>query len=136
MFNAERNLVEILLVEISIVIKRLELDFNKELKRQFPNSIKENRSVIKKKHQPYKKQVSIKRRKKWAKFKDLHKYSKPARAAELNIARNKNLDLSKSKHFVLQVGNEAINANLTKEEESHSSYQSQQKYSLVTGNRK
>ena len=29
------------------------------------------------------------RREKWAKFKDLHKYSKPVRAAELNIARKK-----------------------------------------------
>ena len=42
----------------------------------------------------------------------------------------------KSKHFVLQVGNEVISANGTKEKESHSSYQSQQKYSLVTDNRK
>ena len=72
--------------------------------------------------------------KKWAKFKDLHKYSKPARAAELIIARNKNLELSKSKHFVLQLGNEATSANGAKEEESNSSYQSQQKYSLVTDN--
>ena len=58
---------------------------------------------------------------------DQPKYSKLLRATELNIARNKNLELSKSKHFVLQVGDEAINVNGTKEEESHSSYQSQQK---------
>ena len=57
-------------------------------------------------------------------------------AAKLNIARKKNLELSKSKHFVLQVGNEAINANGTKEEDSHRSYRSQQKYSLVRDNRK
>ena len=122
LFNAERNLVELPLVETGSVIKKLEIDFNKELKRQFPDSIVENRSVIKKKHQPYKKQLSIRRRKKWARFKDRHKYSKPVRVAELNIARNKNLESSKSKHFVLQVGNEAINANGTKGEESHCSY--------------
>ena len=64
LFNAERNLVELLLVETDSVIKKLELDINKELKRLFPNSIEENRSVIKKKHQPYKKQLSRRRRKK------------------------------------------------------------------------
>ena len=64
LFNTERNLVELLLVENDILIKKLELDFNKELKKHFPDSIEENRSVIKKKHQPYKKQLSIKRREK------------------------------------------------------------------------
>ena len=63
LFNAERNLVELLLVETDSVIKKLELDFDKEMKRLFPNSIEENRSVIKKKHQPYKKQLSRRRRK-------------------------------------------------------------------------
>ena len=53
---------------------------------------------------------------------------------ELNIARNKHLELSKNKYFVLKVGKETIDRNKTKEEESHSSYQSQQKYSLVTDN--
>ena len=62
--NAEGNLVELLLVESDIVIKKLELDFNKELKKQFSDSIEEDRSVIKKKHQPYQKQLSIRRRKK------------------------------------------------------------------------
>ena len=66
LFNTERNLVELLLVENDILIKKLELDFNKELKKHFPDSIEENRSVIKKKHQPYKKQLSIKRREKKA----------------------------------------------------------------------
>ena len=54
--------------------------------------------------------------------------------ADLNIARNKHLQLSKNKYFVLQVGNETIDRNKTKEEESHSSYQSKQKHSLVTDN--
>ena len=63
MFNAERNLAELLLVETERVIKKLELDFNKELKRQFPDSIEEKRSVVKKKHQPYKKQLSKRRKK-------------------------------------------------------------------------
>ena len=54
LFNAERNLAELLLVETDSVNKKHELDFNKELKRLFSNSIEENRSVIKKKHQPYK----------------------------------------------------------------------------------
>ena len=78
----------------------------------------------------------MRRRKKWDKFKDLHKYSKPVRAVELNIARNKHLKFSKNKHLELQVGNEVINVNRTKEEESHSSYQNQQKFSQVTDNRK
>ena len=87
MFNVEKNLVELLVVETNSVIKKFELDFEKELKRLFPNSIEENRSVIKKKHQPYKKQSSRRRRKKWAKFKELHEYSKLLRPAELNVAR-------------------------------------------------
>ena len=40
LFNAEKNLVELLLVETDSVIKKLEFDFNKELKRQFPDSVK------------------------------------------------------------------------------------------------
>ena len=75
------------------------------------------------------KQLSMRRRKKWDKFKDLHKYLKPVRAVELNIARNKHLKFSKNKHLELLVGNEVINVNRTKEEESHSSYQNQQKFS-------
>ena len=51
----------------------------------------------------------------------------------MNIARNKHLELSKNKHFELQVGNEVISTNRTKEEKSHSNYQNQQKYSLVNG---
>ena len=54
----------------------------------------------------------------------------------MNIARNKNLELSKNKHFMLQVDHEAINANGTKEEVSHSNSLSQQKYSLVTNNQR
>ena len=56
--------------------------------------------------------------------------------AELNIARNIHLELSKNRQFEVHVGNEAISANRTKEGESHSSYQNQQKYSLVTDNQK
>ena len=54
----------------------------------------------------------------------------------MNIARNKNLELSKNKHFMLRVDHEAINANGTKEEVSHSNSLSQQKYSLVTNNQR
>ena len=89
MFNAEKSLIELLLVESDNVIKKLEFDFNKDLKRQFPDSVEENRSVFRKKHQTYMEQLRIRRRKKWAKFKDPHKYSKPVKAVELNIARNK-----------------------------------------------
>ena len=51
--------------------------------------------------------------------------------------------MSKAEHFMLQVDNDAVNTNGTTDEESHSakssfpansSYQSQQNYSLVTGN--
>ena len=91
--------------------------------------IEENRSVIKKKHQPYKKQLRRRRRKKWAKFKELHEYSKSVRAAKLNIARKKKLELPKREHFMLQVRNEAMNENGTKEKESNSSYKGQQKQS-------
>ena len=37
--------------------------------RVFPDSIEEERLVIKKKHQSFKKQLKIRRRKIWAKFK-------------------------------------------------------------------
>ena len=83
LFNAEKNLVDLLLVETDSVIKKLKFDFNKALKRQFPDSAEENMSVIKKKHQPYKKQLSMRRRKKFAKFKYLHKYSKPVKSGRI-----------------------------------------------------
>ena len=47
----------------------------------------------------------------------------------MNIARKKKLELPKSEHFMLQVRNEAMNENGTKEKESNSSYKGQQKYS-------
>ena len=134
MFNAETNLVTLLLVETDSVIKKLELVFSKDKKRLFPNSIEDNRSKIKKKHQPYKKQLSQRRRKKWAKFEELHEYSKPVRTRELNIARNKKLELSESQHFMPKVRNEAMNENGTEEKESNSSCKGRQKYSFVTEN--
>ena len=70
------------------------------------------------------------------KFKDWHKYSKPVTVAESNMAKNKNLEFSKTEQLVIQVVNDSINANGTKEEETHSSYQSSQDYSLVTDSRK
>ena len=47
----------------------------------------------------------------------------------MNIARKKKIELSKSKHFMLQVRNEAMNENGTKEKESNSSYKGRQIYS-------
>ena len=44
MFNVQRNLVELLLVLSDIVIKKVELDFNKELKRKFLDSIERKKS--------------------------------------------------------------------------------------------
>ena len=51
------------------------------------------------------------KREKRAKFKELHEYSKSVPVAELNIARNKKLELLKREYFMLQVRNEAMNEN-------------------------
>ena len=51
------------------------------------------------------------KREKRAKFKELHEYSKSVTVAELNIARNKKLELLKREYFMLQVRNEAMNEN-------------------------
>ena len=51
LFNADRNLAELLLVETDSVIKKHELDFSQELKTIFQFD-RRYRSVIKKKHQP------------------------------------------------------------------------------------
>ena len=58
------------------------------------------------------------------------------RVAESNMAKNKNVEFSKTEQLVIQVVNDSIKTNGKKEEETHSSYQSSQDYSLVTDSRK
>ena len=48
LYNAEKNLVELLLYESSKVVAKLEIDFNKELLNRHPNDYKE-------KHIPFQK---------------------------------------------------------------------------------
>ena len=56
-------------------------------------------------------ETSKMKREKRAKFKELDEYSKSVTVAELNIARNKKLELLKREYFMLQVRNEAMSEN-------------------------
>ena len=53
LYNAEKNLVELLLYESSKVVAKLEIDVNKELMNRHPNDCKEKHVHLSKKHKGY-----------------------------------------------------------------------------------
>ena len=53
LYNAEKNLAELLLYESSKVVAKLEIDFNKEPVNRHPNDYKEKRIHLSKKHKGY-----------------------------------------------------------------------------------
>ena len=53
LYNAEKNLVELLLYESSKVVAKLEIDVNKELMNRHPNDYKEKHVHLSKKHKGY-----------------------------------------------------------------------------------
>ena len=70
LYNAERNLVELLLYESSNVVAKLEIDFNKELLNRHPNDHKEKRIHLSKKYKGYETELERRRLKKWKKIEE------------------------------------------------------------------
>ena len=69
-YNAEKNLVELLLYESSKVVAKVEIDFNKELLNCHPNDYKEKLIPLSKKYKGYENKVEKRRLKKWKKVKE------------------------------------------------------------------
>ena len=70
LYNAEKNLVELLLYESSKVVAKLEIDFNKELLNRHPNDYKEKHIYLSKKHKGHKNELEKQRLKKWNKIEE------------------------------------------------------------------
>ena len=67
-FDAERSLVELLLTKSDNVIKKIETEFDQELKKQHPYCTDVKKLEIMQKHQGYKKKLAMRRKRKWVKF--------------------------------------------------------------------
>ena len=70
LYNAEKNLVELLLYESSKVVAKLEIDVNKELLNRHPNDCKEKQIHLSKKHKGYENELEKRRLKKWNKIEE------------------------------------------------------------------
>ena len=64
LFDAERSLVELLLTESDNVIKKIETEFDQELKKQHPDCTDVKKLEIMQKNQGYKKKLAMRRKRK------------------------------------------------------------------------
>ena len=70
LYNAEKNLDELLLYESSNVVAKLEIDFNTELLNRHPNNHKEKRIHFSKKQKVYENELEKRRLKKLKKIEE------------------------------------------------------------------
>ena len=68
--KAEKDLVQLLLVESDKIIAKIDLEIQSHIKEHHPNNYHHEYGLIQKKHNNYKKELSKRRNKKWKKFKE------------------------------------------------------------------
>ena len=75
LYNAEKNLVQLLLYESSKVIAKIELDLTNEIQKLHPTDYNTKRSELANKNEIYKKQLEKRSSKKWQNLKKQNKTS-------------------------------------------------------------
>ena len=68
--KAEKDLVQLLLVESDKIIAKIDFEIHSHIKEYHPNNYHHERDLLQKKHNSYKKELSKRRNKKWKKFKE------------------------------------------------------------------
>ena len=68
LYDAEKRLVKLLLTESEKVITGIEIEFDQQLERQYPDYAEQKKVEIVTRHQSYRNRLSQKRKKKWSKF--------------------------------------------------------------------
>ena len=68
--KAEKDLVQLLLVESDKIIAKIDFEIHSHIKEYHPNNYHHERDLLQKKHSSYKKELSKRRNKKWKKFKE------------------------------------------------------------------
>ena len=87
LFDAERSLVELLLKKLDNGIKKIETEFDQELKKQHPDCTDVKKLEIMQKHQGYKKKLAIRHKSKWVKFMEQERKLELREEAELHNNR-------------------------------------------------
>ena len=137
LFDAERSLVELLLKKLDNGIKKIETEFDQELKKQHPDCTDVKKLEIVQKHQGYKKKLAIRHKSKWVKFMEQERKLELREEAELH----NNIEKSVNGKIYTPVQSETM----TKEEESKDKLnlndrenhdENHQKLSWVTNNPK
>ena len=68
--KAEKNLVQLLLVELDKIIAKIDFEIQSHIKEYHPNNYHHKYELLQKKHNNYKKELSKRRNKRWKKFKE------------------------------------------------------------------
>ena len=68
--KAEKDLVQLLLVELDKIIAKIDFEIQSHIKEYHPNNYHHEHELIQKRHDSYKKELSKRRNKKWKKFKE------------------------------------------------------------------
>ena len=68
--EAEKDLVQLLLVESNKIIAKIDFEIQSYIKEYHPNNYHHEYGLMQKKHNNYKKELSKRRNKKWKKFKE------------------------------------------------------------------
>ena len=92
LFDAERSLVELLLTESDNVIKKIETEFDQELKKQHPDCTDVKKLEIMQKNQGYKKKLAMRRERKWVEFMEQERKLKLREETELHNNTEKSVN--------------------------------------------
>ena len=84
LFHTERRLVELLLTESDNVIKKVETEFDQELKKQHPDCTDVKKLEIMQKHEGYKKKLVMRQKSKCVKFMERERKLKLREKTELH----------------------------------------------------
>ena len=110
LFDTERRLVELLLTESDNVIKKVETEFDQELKKQHPDCTDVKKLEIMQKHEGYKKKLVMRQKSKCVKFMERERKLKLREKTELH----NNIEQLVNDKIYTPVQNETM----TKKEES------------------
>ena len=89
LYNAEKNLIELLLYESSKVVAKLEVDLSNGIRELYPDSYEDKRLEMERKEDVYSKNLEKTRLKKWKTLTESNStFSKEIKEVELNKSKN------------------------------------------------
>ena len=97
LYNAKKNLIELLLYESSKVVAKLEIDLSNGIRELYPDSCENKRLEMERKEEIYSKNLEKRRLNKWKNLREGNStFSKKIKEVELN--KSKNVTIQRNRH--------------------------------------